>query len=158
MRNRRQHERHVFSATAEVVDVISGARFNARAADLNKSGCYLDMLSPLPIGSKVRVHMHTDVAELTCTALVRDSQPGLGMGVAFTDLDDARKAVIDSWIERLGSPVHEDLSPPPPSANTKPALRPDQKDPLAIKLINLLHKKGVLSSNDVNSLLHDRIP
>jgi hypothetical protein len=158
MKNRRQNERHVFSATAEVVDVISGARFNARAADLNKGGCYLDMLSPLPIGSKVRVHIRTDVAELTCTALVRDSQPGLGMGVAFTDLDDARKALIESWVERLGSPVPADLSPSLPSANAKPALRPDQKDPLSIKLINLLHKKGVLSSNDVSSLLHDRLP
>jgi PilZ domain len=158
MRNRRQHERHAFSATAEVVDVISGARFNARAADLNKSGCYLDMLSPLPIGSKVRVHIRTDVAELTCTAVVRDSQPGLGMGVAFTDLDDARNALIESWIERLSSPVPGDRSLSPPSANTKPLLRPDQKDPLSIKLINLLHKKGVLSSNEVDSLLHERLP
>jgi hypothetical protein len=45
----------------------------------------------------------------------------------------------------------------PPSENAKPAPPPDQRDALAVKLIDLLHKKGLLSSNDVASLLRDRI-
>ncbi len=104
MEDRRQHKRHAFSATAEVVDMVSGTRLPTRAADLNKGGCYLDMMSPLPIGSNVRVRIRSDGAELTCTAVVRDSQPGMGMGVAFTDLDEERKNLIESWIKRLGSP------------------------------------------------------
>ena len=60
MAERRQHERHAFSATAEVVDLTTGARLSTRAADLNKGGCYLDMLSPLPIGSKVRIRISSD--------------------------------------------------------------------------------------------------
>jgi hypothetical protein len=157
MEDRRQHKRHSFSATAEVVDMVSGARLSTRAADLNEGGCYLDMMSPLPIGSKVRVCIRSGGAELTCTAVVRDSQPGMGMGVAFTDLDEARKALIESWIKRLGSPGLADPSVVPPSKNAKPAPPPDQKDALAVKLIDLLHKKGLLSSNDVASLLRDRI-
>ena len=157
MEDRRQHKRHAFSATAEVVDMVSGARLSTRAADLNKGGCYLDMLSPLPIGSNVRVHIRSEGTELRCTAVVRDSQPGMGMGVAFTNLDDAQKAVIESWIERLGSPALADLSLSPVSENAKPAPPPDQKDALAVKLIDLLHKKGLLSSNDVASLLRDRV-
>jgi hypothetical protein len=157
MGERRQHKRHAFSATAEVMDLASGARLSTRAADLNKGGCYLDMMSPLPIGSHVRVRISSDGAELTCTAVVRDSQPGMGMGVAFTDLDDARKALIESWIEKLGSPALADLSLSPPSENAKPAPPPDQRDALSVKLIDLLHKKGLLSSNDVASLLRDRI-
>jgi len=157
MADRRQHKRHAFSATAEVVDMASGARLSTRAADLNKGGCYLDMLSPLPIGSKVRVRIISDGADMTCTAVVRDSQPGMGMGVAFTDLDDARSAIIESWIEKLGSPGLADLSPSPRSEIAKPAPPPDQREALAVKLIDLLHKKGLLSSNDVASLLRDRI-
>jgi hypothetical protein len=157
MEDRRQHKRHAFSATAEVVDIISGARLSTRAADLNKGGCYLDMMSPLPIGSKVRVCIRSDGAELTCAAVVRDSQPGMGMGVAFADLGEAQKALIESWINRLDSPGLADLSVSPPSKNAKPAPPPDQKDALAVKLIDLLHKKGLLSSNDVASLLRDRI-
>jgi PilZ domain-containing protein len=157
MEDRRQHKRYAFSATAEVVDMVSGARLSTRAADLNKGGCYLDMLNPLPVGSKVRVRILLEGAELTCTAVVRDSQPGMGMGVAFTDLNDTGKALIESWIERMDSSAPANVAPSPLSENAKPAPLPDQKDALAVKLIDLLHKKGLLSSNDVASLLRDRI-
>ena len=157
MEDRRQHKRHAFSATAEVVDIVSGARLSTRAADLNQGGCYLDLMNALPIGSNVRIRIRSGGAELTCTAVVRDSRPGMGMGVAFTDLDDARKAIIDSWIERLGSTALADLSPSPLSENAIPAPPPEQRDALAVKLIDLLHKKGLLSSNEVASLLRDRI-
>jgi hypothetical protein len=157
MVERRQHERHAFSATAEVVDMATGARLSTRAADLNKGGCYLDMLSPLPIGSKVRIRISSDGADLNCTAVVRDSQPGMGMGVAFADLNDAQKSLIDSWIERLGSPGLASHSPSPLSENAKSVPPPDQRETLAVKLIDLLHKKGLLSSNDVAALLRDRI-
>jgi hypothetical protein len=53
--------------------------------------------------------------------------------------------------------VLADLSPSPLSENAKPAPPPDQSDALAVQLIDLLHKKGLLSSNDVASLLRDRI-
>ena len=79
------------------------------------------------------------------------------MGLAFTNLDDAQKALIESWIKKLSSSALANLSPSPLSENTKPILPPDQGDTLALRLIDLLHKKGVLSSNDVASLLRDRI-
>jgi PilZ domain-containing protein len=156
MRERRQNKRHAFSATAEVVDVVSGARLSTRAADLNQGGCYLDLLSPLPIGTKVRIRILSDGAEMACSAVVRDSQPGMGMGVAFTDLNDAGKALIESWISRRSSPELTNVSPPP-AEKAKPATPTDQKEALAVRLIDLLHKKGMLSSNEVSSLLRDRL-
>lgn len=155
--NRRLANRHSFSATAEVVETISGARLHTRAADLSQKGCYLDTLNPFANGAKVQVRICWDGVELTCAAEVRDSQLGMGMGVAFTELDDAQKALIKSWIERLVSPPPADLSLSPGSENTKPATPPDEKEALAVRLIQLLHKKGLLSSSDVASLLRERI-
>jgi hypothetical protein len=155
--DRRQARRHTFSATAEVVEVVSGARLSARAADLSLQGCYLDSLNPFAIGTNVRVRIHWGGAELTCAAVVRDSQLGMGMGLAFTNLDDTQKALIESWIKKLSSSALANLSPSSLSENTKPILLPDQRDALALRLIDLLHKKGVLSSNEVASLLRDRI-
>jgi hypothetical protein len=154
---RRKNKRYNFSATAEVVETVSGTRLSMRASDLSQKGCFLDSLSSFAIGSNVRVRICWNGTELTCTAVVRDSQPGMGMGVAFTNLDNAQKALIDSWIERLTSPTLADLSPSPLSGDAKPAPAPDQEDALAVQLIDLLHKKGVLSSNDVASLLRDRL-
>jgi hypothetical protein len=157
MGERRQNKRYTFSATAEVVEVLSGARLSARAADLSQKGCFLDSLNPFAIGSNVRVRIGWNGAELTCSAMVRDSQPGMGMGITFTDLDDARKTIIESWIRSLESPANGDFSPSPFSTSAKPAPPPDEKDALAIRLIDLLQKKGLLSSNDVAYLLRDRI-
>jgi hypothetical protein len=151
--DRRQAERHIFSATAEVVEMLSGARLQVRAADLSHKGCYLDSLNPFAIGSKVRVRIRWDDTELTCTGVVRDSQPGMGMGIAFTDMDVARKALIESWIERLASSQPADFSSSPVADTPKL----DQSDDLAVRLIDLLRKKGMLSSNDVASLLRNRI-
>jgi hypothetical protein len=79
----------------------------------------------------------------------------MGMGVAFADLDDAQKSLIESWIEKLSSPVAGSSASPTPGT-AKPAQPLEQKDALAVKLIDLLHKKGLLSSRDVSSLLRDR--
>jgi hypothetical protein len=154
--DRRQNKRYTFSATAEVVETVSGARLSTRAADLSQEGCYLDSLNPFPIGSNVRVRISWGGAELTCTAVVRDSQPGMGMGIAFTNLNDARKALIESWIKRLCSPTSEDSSPSRLSEN-KPTKRDHQGDRLMERLLELLQKKGLLSANDVAALLSDRI-
>jgi hypothetical protein len=157
MQDRRQHKRHAFSAAAEVVDLVSGARLSTRAADLNQMGCYLDSINPLPTGSNVRVRIRWDGAELICTAVVRDSQPGMGMGVAFADLDDAKKAIIQNWIERLGSPAKADFPAYAPPESAKPASPANKNDDLAVRLIDLLHEKGLLTSNDVAALIRDRI-
>jgi hypothetical protein len=154
--NRRLANRHSFSATAEVVEIVSGARLQTRAADLSQKGCYLDTLNPFANGTKVQVRICWERVELRCAAEVRDSQPGMGMGVAFAELDQAQKALIQSWIERLVSPPPADLSQPDLEI-AKPATPPEDPEALAQRLIHLLHKKGLLSSSDVATLLRERI-
>src|SRR5258707_11737475 len=116
---RRQATRYSFSATAEVVEIASGTRVSARAADLSKNGCYLDTLNPFAVGSKVQLCLRWNRAELACSAMVRDSKTGMGMGVAFTDLDDTRKALLESWIEKVASTTPGDSSSSPHSENTE---------------------------------------
>jgi hypothetical protein len=150
-------KRHAFSATTEVVDVATGARLATRAADLSLNGCYLDSLNPSVVGSKIRLRIMWGGAELTCTAVVRDSQPGMGMGVAFIDLDEARKGLIQKWIEKLDSTVSVELLSSSKADNFKSSNPSDGREALAVKLIELLQKKGLLSNNDVASLLRDKI-
>ena len=154
--DRRQKKRHAFSATTEVKELATGARSSTRAADLSQKGCYLDSLNPLPIGAKIQVRMIWGGEEVICAGIVRDSHPGMGMGVAFTDMDEGRKALIEKWIKKLDSSEPEKLSPSP-RAQASDAAPPNAKDALALRLIELLQKKGLLTSNDVASLLRDEI-
>jgi hypothetical protein len=154
---RREAARHSFSATAEVVEMTSGGRVSTRAADLSQKGCYLDTLNPFPTGTKVQVRIRWDDSEFTCAAEVRDSQAGMGMGVAFTDLDDAQRALIESWVARLVAPPVTAHSPAPHAEDAAPATSPGEQDVLAARLIDLLYRKGLLSSSDVAALLRERV-
>lgn len=156
MGERRLSNRYFFSATAEVVEMVTGAKLSTRAGDLSQSGCYLDTLNPFAVGTNVQVRIGWEGAELKCAAVVRDTIPRMGMGVQFTDLDDAQKVLVATWIEKLASPMPAGPSLSPPSANAKPAPPPHEKDELALRLIDLLQKKGLLTSNDVASLLRER--
>jgi hypothetical protein len=71
-------------------------------------------------------------------------------------LNDEQKALIANWIEKLDSPGQAGLSQSSPLENAKPAPPPDEKDALAVRLIDLMQKKGMLSAYEVASLLRDR--
>jgi hypothetical protein len=152
--DRRQANRYNFSATAEVLEIASGTRVSARAADLSRNGCYLDTLNPFAVGCKVQLCIRWNRAEFACSAMVRDSKTGMGMGVAFTDLDDTRKALLESWIEKVASPAPGDLSSSLHPGNIECSMLSDERDALAVRLIELLHKKGLLDSGDLASLLN----
>jgi hypothetical protein len=153
---RRLKKRHAFSAATEITELTTGARFSTRAADLSLQGCYLDSQNPLDIGTKIRVRIMWDGFELTCSAVVRDSQPGLGMGVAFTNMDGARLAVLQGWIEKLDPAETADQAAPSISESSKEVAKPEVKDKLALRLIELLYKKGLLDAGEVSALLKDK--
>src|SRR5579863_409824 len=52
---RRTQARYPFTAAAEVYDVHSQTRVTGRCSDLGLGGCYVDTLSPLVLGTVVRV-------------------------------------------------------------------------------------------------------
>jgi hypothetical protein len=154
--DRRQMKRHAFSATTEVKELATGARSSSRAADLSQRGCYLDSLNPFPVGAKIQVRIMWGGEEVTCAGIVRESHPGLGMGVAFMDMDEGRTALIEKWIQKLGSSESDKISPGSRAENSK-SDPTDTRDALALRLIELLQKKGLLNSNDVALLLRDEI-
>jgi len=79
---------------------------------------------------------------------------GMGMGVAFADLDDPQKALLESWINKVASPAPGESSSSPHSDNIENPQPTQERDALAVRLIELLHKKGLLDSSDLASLLN----
>src|SRR5215471_17848797 len=78
--DRRGGDRHLLIASAEIVELSSGARFSTRTTDLGPGGCFVDTLTPFPVGSKVRVTVFRADTKFESEGKVVYSQPGLGMG------------------------------------------------------------------------------
>jgi len=160
---RRRSVRHTISAVVQIVDLGSGLRMTTRASDLSEGGCYVDALTPLPVGTQVRLGLHKDNRVIELNGKIVYSSPGLGMGIAFTESDADQQAALDDWIASLehekqhGASVHVPASPepiaPPAARNAGHAAGATDGRAIVTRLVHLLVAKGVLSEDDAEMIL-----
>jgi len=58
--------------------------FQVKSSDVSSSGCYLEMMTPLPMGTVVELSFNIGVERVCTEATVRTSDLGVGMGLEFT--------------------------------------------------------------------------
>lgn len=153
---RRNGDRHIFTASAEVVDLSSGARFSTRTTDLGPGGCFVDTLVPLPVGAKVHVGVRKGKTQLDTNGIVVYSQTGLGMGIAFDSLDQAQRDALEQWlVEITGSRaiLFRDLAP----KQERPTALQGPDHATVERLIRLLVSKGLISQAEGASVLYDPV-
>ena len=95
----RRSPRFPFIASAQVVETRTEAKLQARTSDLSREGCYLDMLNPLPTGTRLKINVTHRNQELDAVGLVVHSELNVGMGVQFEEI--GQRAVIDAWLSDL---------------------------------------------------------
>lgn len=97
MTDRRVAPRYPLVPLAEVTDQLSSTEFTARTSDVSRTGCYVDMLSPLPRGTQIHVHLHNQKEMFESVATVMYIGPGLG--VAFAEnLPANQQELLDRWL------------------------------------------------------------
>jgi PilZ domain len=83
---RRKFARHTCRIETEVLAEGSSAGVFGTVADLSLGGCYVEMLSPLPVDTLIRLSLNLGTATLRLSGRVCSSQMGFGMGVSFTEM------------------------------------------------------------------------
>lgn len=151
--DRRGGDRHLVIASAEVVELSSGARFATRTTDLGPGGCFVDTLTPFPVGSKVRVTVYKTNSRFETRGVVVYSQAGLGMGVAFDALEPKQRAALEAWLAELTQgkvPIPDAKQP------GQQKLREIASDRTAlIRLVQLMVSKGILTESEGSSVFYD---
>jgi len=153
---RRKSKRFPITAGAEIVDLRTQARVSGRAADLGLGGCYIDALSPLPVGSTVRITLERNQKKFEAGAIVTYSLLSMGMGLSFTEIKTADESLLQAWISELSGELQQQLKEPTLVAaqmesnmSTIANLRQSVNE-----LINLLVRKKAISEGEAESLLH----
>jgi len=155
---RRRQVRYVVSATAVAIESASRTRLTGRASDLGLAGCYVDLMSPFPIGSSVLLRLTDEGHSFECEARVAYSMPGMGMGLAFTKASKEQVAVLREWVAALLRGTGATATTPPgpehgfdrePSAAASKA---EASQDVLHELIALLLRKGVLDESEAASL------
>jgi hypothetical protein len=80
---RRGAPRYQFIAEAEVTEITSNTKLNAKTGDLSLGGCFLDMLNPSPEGTEIRVRVSHANATFTTLGRVVFCLPQHGNGSCF---------------------------------------------------------------------------
>ncbi|MFZ5906908.1 MAG: PilZ domain-containing protein [Nitrospirota bacterium] len=101
-RERRQYERYPLRE-----DVLIDGRTPAYSQNICEDGMFLSTLKPHKEGSLIQV---TFSSRLTVRAEVSNSQPGIGMGIEFVDLDNDQRKTILQIIEQIKREASHDFT------------------------------------------------
>ena len=76
---------------------------SCRLTDLSLGGCYLEMPSPFPVGTRVVLIMRAAELENRAEGVVRVMHPEMGMGVEFTKASGEQREHLEKFIHTLRS-------------------------------------------------------
>ena len=114
---RRRHPRFHCSGTASMWEQGQEFAISARVNEVSLGGCYIEMMSPMRLGTSVRLELAVNRRSINLEGIVRYSQPNFGMGVEFTKIlpGEAEKlhGVIAEMSGAVASETHGSPAPPP---------------------------------------------
>jgi len=165
---RRTNIRFPLAATSEVFEVRSQTRVHGRCSDISTGGCYVDTLSPFPVGSVVQVRIAREPKEFEAIAVVTYAHVSMGMGLAFTEIRPEHRQVLRSWIAELsGEPIFEPaeapLPAPAPPAAPAPAPSTGSFDAssnmrfVMNELITMLVRKKIINEDEGAALFRQML-
>jgi len=71
------------------------------ATDIGGRGCYVESLVPLQIGTDVIITFWIDSEKVSTKAIVRASDPGVGMGLEFTALEVPIQHKLQAYLDKI---------------------------------------------------------
>jgi hypothetical protein len=83
----RPHPRYAFRCEAQFCPQGTSATMAGMLSDISLSGCYMETLTPLPIGTQLDVKFTSNGVTLNLPGIVRVVHPNMGMGIQFSDLN-----------------------------------------------------------------------
>ena len=158
---RRKSERFAISATAEVQELRTRTRLSGRASDLGIGGCYIDTVSPFPVGTSLTIKLVSGNRSVAAKAAVVSAPAGMGMGLAFTEISADQKENLSAWLRELSGELPQEQT----AAEAEMTYLQEAAilEPIAAakttglgdalqELVLLLGTKGVLSEDQVERL------
>ena len=151
--DRRMASRNMLVASVEAEELTSGVNLSARTSDVSVHGCYLDTINPFSPGTRIRVHLTKGNETVHSLAVVTYAHTGLGMGVAFTEISEDSREIIERWVADL-----ERGNPSPAFSrsirNSAPGISKDDRTTSRVEqLVQILVKKRLLTHEEARTIL-----
>jgi hypothetical protein len=145
---------------ATVVDELGAMNLPVKVTDVSLGGCYVEMLTPLPVNASVGLTLDTSQGAVQARGKVVTAQSGMGMGVAFTALSTADFERLREIVPPAAQPAEREppkprlpVSPPPSSNGARATKRALQLAPstqeVLESILRILLRKGIVSEEEM---------
>ena len=99
---RRHSPRFSFIASGELREEKTGTRLATRVSEISKTGCYLDMMNPLPGGTPFRLSIAAGGEVFQARAKIIYAVEHMGAGVLFEEIDSGSAPILEHWLAEAG--------------------------------------------------------
>jgi hypothetical protein len=100
-RNRRRFYRHKISFPLEMRDERVNTPMRVNSTDVSGNGCYVETIYPLAKGTPIKADFWIESEKITTSAVIRASDPGVGMGIEFIGLPEDTKRRVQDYLDRI---------------------------------------------------------
>ena len=118
---RRRHARYSCSGSVRVWEPETDLAIDARVNEISLGGCYVEIMSPLRLGTEVRLELAINRHTIRVEGLVKNSQPNFGMGIEFMKLAPAEAEKLQRVIGEVTGALRVET---PASPAPRPASLP----------------------------------
>ena len=71
--------------------------------DISTNGCYVSTWQTIAVGTEIAFRCWVGTKAIDCKAVIRTSDPNVGNGMEFVNLDHESAAVLTDYLDRLQS-------------------------------------------------------
>jgi len=153
LNERRTFPRYPLSAFAEIVESQSRTKMSARISDLSRTGCYAEMISPLPLGDLVKMRIMKNKTPFLAQAEVSNTSCGMGMGLKFTIIAPEHMELLEKWIGELSGVSPKYQTPDEDDLESVTQIPGKESSYVVNEIIMALMRKGILSEQEGKIML-----
>ena len=105
-KNKRKFVRHKVAFAIEIgFEDRRRTHLQTNATDISGRGCYVETLVPLPLATKVNLTFWMGSEKIQTDGVVRASDPNVGMGIEFTELENQIQEKLQQYLEKLNEGI-----------------------------------------------------
>ena len=103
--NKRRFARHRVPFPIEMRDDRGGGvAMHTNASDIGGRGCYVETMVPFPLGTPLHISFWIGEEKVSTAAMVRASDPGVGMGIEFIGLSEDKQSRLQAHLDEADPP------------------------------------------------------
>jgi hypothetical protein len=99
--DRRHHPRYTVQVQIEIHKEGIDVPMRLATTDLSSGGCYIQLLIPFSVGSRVQATLWLDEYPIVVRGLVVTCHPQFGNGIMFVDFEGQGKQLLKRYLDAI---------------------------------------------------------